>query len=134
MTARPAAGFTLLEVLVALAILSLTVVVAIQGFAQGLRLLKLSGEHQRAALLADQKIREVVRPEAGTEEGSEDGFTWQRTVRAIETPELVQPGTPTAWKVYELDVQVTWGHGRRAVNLTTLRTVPAAEEGEPGPR
>jgi len=34
-------GFTLLEVLVAFAILSLTVVVAVQGFAQGLRLLKL---------------------------------------------------------------------------------------------
>src|SRR3989442_9387407 len=49
------AGFTLLEVLVALAILSIAVVASIQGFAQGLRLLKLAGDHQQATLIADQK-------------------------------------------------------------------------------
>ena len=46
-----AAGFTLIEVLVALAILSLAVVASIQGFAQGLRLLRLAGDHQQAMLL-----------------------------------------------------------------------------------
>ena len=60
-------GFTLLEVLVALAILGLAVVAVIQGFAQGLRLLKLSGDHQRAVLVADQKIREVLAPESQRE-------------------------------------------------------------------
>ena len=58
----PEAGFTLIEVLVALAILSIAVVASIQGFAQGLRLLKLAGDHQHAMLLADQKMREVVDP------------------------------------------------------------------------
>src|SRR6266571_2761381 len=66
---RADAGFTLLEVIVALAILSLAVVAAIQGFAQGLRLLKLAGDHQRAMLLADEKAREVVDPEEGREPG-----------------------------------------------------------------
>ena len=59
------AGFTLIEVLVALAILSLAVVASIQGFAQGLRLLRLAGDHQQAMLLADQKMREVVEPKEG---------------------------------------------------------------------
>src|SRR5687768_18515803 len=60
-----AAGFTLLEVLVALAVLSFAVVVSIQAFAGGLRLLKLSGEHQDAMLVADQKAREIVAPTSG---------------------------------------------------------------------
>ena len=58
-------GFTLLEVLIALAILGTAVVAAIQGFSQGLRLLKLSGDHQEAVLLADQVVREVVQPTEG---------------------------------------------------------------------
>ncbi|HXH84120.1 MAG TPA: prepilin-type N-terminal cleavage/methylation domain-containing protein [Candidatus Tectomicrobia bacterium] len=130
MRPRADAGFTLLEVLVALAVLSMTVVVAIQGFAAGLRLLKLSGDHQRAALVADQKIREVVRPDEGTEEGTEGAYTWRRTVKAIEAPELVRPGAAPTWKVYEVVVQVRWDGDRRALDVTTLRTVSAAEERE----
>ena len=118
----PAEGFTLLEVLVALAILSLTVVVSIQGFAQGLRLLRLSGEHQEAMLLADQKAREVVLPEPGHEQGTEGVYTWDRTIKLLEAPDLEVATRPTKWKAYEIDVQVKWGE--RRVELATLRTVP----------
>ena len=123
-----AAGFTLLEVLVALAILSLTVVVSIQGFAQGLRLLRLSGEHQEATLLADQKAREVVQPTAGHEQGTEGVYTWDRTTKIIEAPDLQVPGRLIGIKVYEIDVQVKWGE--RRVQVATLRTV--AESDQPG--
>ena len=51
-----ARGFTLLEVLVALAILGVAVVASIQGFAQGLRLLKLAGDHQDAMMVADPRM------------------------------------------------------------------------------
>src|SRR5439155_1054673 len=47
---RREGGFALLGVLVAFTILSLAVVAAIQGFAGGLRLLRLAGEHQQAIL------------------------------------------------------------------------------------
>ena len=124
------AGFTLIEVLVAFAILSLTVIVAVQGFAQGLRLLKLSGEHQRAILIADQKAREVVMPKEGREEGTEGAFAWQRIIRPVAAPELEGPGRPAKWHVYEINVQVAWGEQRRSVNVTTMRTVSEAEERE----
>lgn len=122
------AGFTLLEVLVAFAILSLTIVVAIQGFAQGLRLLKLSGDHQQAALIADQKAREVTQPKEGKESGTEGAFTWERTIKEIPAPELTPNGTVPKWHVYEVAVQVGWGEGKRSVGVTTLRTVSDAEQ------
>lgn len=117
-----AAGFTLLEVLVALAILGLAVVAAIQGFAQGLRMLKLSGDHQQAMLLADLKTREIVRPEEGREAGTEGDFRWERTTRLLETPDLVAEGTPPRWRVYEIAVRVQWDE-QRQVEVATLRTV-----------
>ena len=123
-TPRRQAGFTLIEVLVAFTILSLTVVVAVQGFAQGLRLLKLSGDHQQAALLADQKAREVVLPKEGRESGTEGAFAWDRVIKEVPAPELTPNGQLPKWHVYEIDVQVTWGdNSKRTVGITTLRTV-----------
>ena len=115
------AGFTLLEVLVALAILSLAIVASIQGFAQGLRLLKLSGDHQQAMLLADQKAREVVVPSEGREEGTEGLFRWERTTKVLEAPDLVPNVGLPLWRVYEIDVRVNWDTSRR-VEVSTLRT------------
>jgi general secretion pathway protein I len=121
-------GFTLIEVLVAFAILSLTVVVAVQGFAQGLRLLKLSGDHQRAILIADQKAREIVVPAEGREEGTEGLYAWERVVRAVPAPELEVPGRADRWHVYEVTVRVGWDDARRTVAVTTLRTVSDADQ------
>ena len=123
-------GFTLLEVLVAFAILSLTVVVAVQGFAQGLRLLKLSGDHQSAILIADQKAREVVMPKEGHENGTEGVYTWDRTIKELPAPELDVPGRAARWHVYQIDVQVAWGDSKRTVGVTTLRTVSDADQQE----
>lgn len=120
---KSSAGFTLLEVLVALAILGVAVVASIQGFAAGLRLLKLSGDHQRAMLVADQKLREVLNPEEGQQGGAEGALTWHRTTAAVPAPELVG-ATGAKWRVYRIEVTVQWG--TRSVELTTLRTVAAA--------
>jgi general secretion pathway protein I len=135
-----ARGFTLLEVLVALAILGIAVVASIQGFAQGLRLLKLSGDHQEATLIADQKMREVVVPVEGREEGTETRFSWIRTVARLPTPEVIpgagQPSQAQAqkWHLYQIDVQVRWDE-RREVHLSTMRTAPegAVPPGENSP-
>jgi general secretion pathway protein I len=129
---RPDAGFTLLEVLVALAILGMAVVAAIQGFAQGLRLLKLSGDHQRAMLLADLKAREIVIPDEGREGGTEGSFQWERTTRLVATPELTPVGVPPRWRVYEIAVRVHWDEARQ-VEVATLRTVPVPAEADPVP-
>ncbi|HEU5320013.1 MAG TPA: hypothetical protein VFX28_04375, partial [Methylomirabilota bacterium] len=114
----------------ALAVLSLAVVALVQGFAQGLRLLRVSGEHQQAVLLADQKTREAVKPTPGREEGKEGVFSWERTTKRVEAPDLDVPGRARPWQVYEIDVSVTWSQGRR-VQIATLRTVNPTDEAGP---
>jgi general secretion pathway protein I len=122
-------GFTLLEVLIALAILSLTVVVSIQGFAGGLRLLKLSGDHQAAMLIADLKAREVTTPKEGREDGTEGEFTWERTIKVLPSPDLDIPGRTVKWHVYEIDVKVKWGERSvRTVEIATLRTLADSDK------
>ena len=108
-------GFTLLEVLVAFAILSIAVVAAIQGFAEGLRLLRLAGEHQQAILLADQKIREVVTP------------TEERTITIVPTPDLSRTPATEKWHLYQITMRVRWGE-RRSVEVATLRTSAASSQ------
>jgi general secretion pathway protein I len=125
-----ARGFTLLEVLVALAILGTAVVAAIQGFAGGLRLLKLSGDHQHAMVLADQKIRELTIPVEGREDGTEDRFQWMRTVTRVPMPELEASPRGRRWGAFEIDVRVRWD-ATREVHLATLRTVPVDASGQP---
>ena len=117
-----ARGFTLLEVLVALAILGVAVVASIQAFAQGLRLLKLAGDHQEAMLIADQKVREVVAPVEGKEDGTEARFKWSRTIARVATPELTDGGRQTPWIVYQIDVHVRLDE-RREIHLASLRTI-----------
>jgi type II secretion system protein I len=125
-----ARGFTLLEVLVALAILGIAVVASIQGFAQSLRLLKVSGDHQEAMLLADQKIRDVTTPNDGRDEGTDARFQWTRTITRVQVPELVADGRPARWGVFEIDVRVRWDE-RREVHLASLRTVALDATGQP---
>jgi general secretion pathway protein I len=126
--ARRAAGFTLLEVLVAFAILSLAVVASIQGFAAGLRLLRLSGEHQQAMLLADQKAREVLTPAEERQAGAEGPFKWERTITVVPAPDLTRTRATEQWRVYRIAVKVAWGEHRH-VELATLRT--SADKPEP---
>jgi len=126
---RSEAGFTLLEVLVAFTILSVAVVGVIQGFAQGLRLLRAAGDQQMAVLIADQKAREVVIPVEGRDEGKEGAFDWQRTISVVSAPDLTRTPASAKWHVFQIDVNVRWGEKRR-IEVVTLRTT--AEKTPPG--
>ena len=125
--ASPEGGFTLLEVLVALAILGTAVVMSIQGVGQGLRLLKVAGDQQQAIIVADQKARELLVPIEGTESGTAGRFSWERTSRVVETPDLTPANAAPQWRVFRISVIVTWDEQRR-LEVSTLRTVPATSD------
>jgi general secretion pathway protein I len=118
---RRGRGFTLLEVLVALAILSFAVVTMIQLFAQGLRLLRVSGDYQQAVLLADQKAREVETVREGIESGQEGNFEWERRATVTEVPDELTVSSTSPVRLFRVTVHVRWGTNR-SVEVATLRT------------
>jgi type II secretion system protein I len=120
-------GFTLLEVLVALAVLGVAITAVLQVSSGSLRLLRLAGEHQDAVLLADRVARASMPTEPGVETGSEGAFTWERRVTVIAVaPELTQPGVPDP-QLFSVAVTVRWGRGQ-SLELATIRTGPPASQ------
>ena len=143
---RGQAGFTLLEVLVAFAILAVAVVSLIELTSQGLRLLKVSGDHQQALDLADRIARETqVGADATTadtlDSGEEGNFAWERRVTRLALPQELEPKATTPGKelpgLYAVSVAVRWGRNH-TVEVATLRapttpgpTSPVAETQQP---
>lgn len=125
MSRRASPGFTLLEVLVAMVILSVAVVTLIQLASQGLRLLKLSSDHQDATILADRLVRATDTLAEGVETGEEGRFTWERRVRVVAVPDELLPTSGPPPRLLSLAVAVRWGSGR-TVEMATLRLAPGS--------
>jgi general secretion pathway protein I len=114
-------GFTLLEVLVALTILALSIVTLMQLSSQGLRLLRLSDDYQRAVLVADRVVRAVDVPREGIESGQDGAFQWERRVSLVPLPDELTPGAGPTPRLYSLSVAVRWGS--RTLEIASLRAV-----------
>ena len=125
MSRRTNAGFTLLEVLVAMVILSVAVVTLIQLASQGLRLLTLSSDHQQAALLADRLVRASDASAEGVESGQEGQFSWERRASLVAVPDELAPASGAPPRLLSLSVAVHWGSGR-TLELATLRLAQGA--------
>ena len=119
-------GFSLIEVLVALAILGLSLGILFSIFNEGLGAARNSKDHVHAAVLADSRISEALgrpRLEPGEWSGVDDaGYTWSVSVRPTESmfpeneyrPEIV---------LLSVEALVSWQDGRRTrtLSLSTLR-------------
>ncbi|MBI2565471.1 MAG: type II secretion system minor pseudopilin GspI [Candidatus Schekmanbacteria bacterium] len=84
-----AAGFTLLEVMVAMAILAMGVVASMNIFSSGMASASRAKEHAAALVLAESKMTELtMKPmlEEGTDSGELEGteYRWESTVEPYE--------------------------------------------------
>jgi general secretion pathway protein I len=120
-----ARGFTLIEVLVAFAILALTMAALMQVFTSGLHGTTVADRHLMATMLA-----RTVMDDLGTEiplvpgEQSakiEQGYSW--TVR-IQPSTAIAPhnGPDLIATPYEVKVEISW-NGQPVTTLTTLRLI-----------
>src|SRR5262249_45814290 len=70
----------------------------------------------------DQRMREVVDPKEGREQGTDGPLWWERTTRLLETPDLKPADGSDRGSVYEIDVRVVW-ENKRQLEIRTLRLV-----------
>ncbi len=125
---RPERGFSLLEVLVAFAILSISLGVLLQVFATGLRNAGLADDYTQATLYAESILAAIGRETpltAGERRGPvNEQFSWRSTVTPFNEG-LPEPDKAQV-RAYRIQVEVYWP-GRvqnRSVLLETLRLAP----------
>jgi len=128
-------GFTLMEVVVALAILGVGLTVIIELFAGGLRLARASVEYTKAVSYGRTKLAEMALKET-IEEGSEEGefdetYRWQVGVRKVDVLYFEQTTDykPPA-ELYQIQVNIIWKSGfkERSTRIETYKTVQLKDE------
>jgi hypothetical protein len=105
-------------------ILSLGGVALVQLSAQGLRLVKHSGDHQGALLLAERLTRDAPALTEGVETGQDGPLAWERRVAPVSTPAALRPPAGPAARLMALTVTVRWSP-TAALTVATLRAEPA---------
>jgi general secretion pathway protein I len=119
---RAARGFTLIEVLVAFAILAVSLVVLMRAFSAGLDSIERSERHATATLLARSTLEQVgitiplVPSELSREAGDEFVVRLRIAPSATALPVPMADGLVVP---YEATARVEWPGG--AVTLTTMR-------------
>jgi len=119
-------GFTLLEVLVATAILGIAIAVVLQLFSANLRAISLSGDYVTAATRADAKLKEILNgdeklSEKATSETTDDGYRID-----VSVTEVLKERTETLpVKLLELELTMRWVRGtkERSLTMRTMRVV-----------
>lgn len=120
------AGFTLVEVIFALAILALSLSVLLSVISNGIRQTDRAQGLAQAGLLAQSLLAkvgtEVPIQEGGTAGESPGGFRWQVLIEPYGDA-ADREGWPVA--AYAVSIEVRWGEPsqERLVTLTTLRLV-----------
>jgi general secretion pathway protein I len=118
-------GFTLLEVLVALVLLSISLVAIFELFSANLRGIAKSDDYSHAVIMAESKMRQILDDDTLAEqtwtESTEDGYRMNTVVSstASDRTENLQI------KLLEINLTVSWikDSKERTLNLKTLKMV-----------
>lgn len=119
-------GFTLLEVLVALALLSIALIVIIQLFSANLRGIAISEDLAKAVMKAESAMREVLDDEDISEKSSSDTTPdgYRIDVAITNAEEGRTENLPL--KLLQIQLTVHWKDGvkERALTLKTMKAIP----------
>lgn len=122
-------GFTLIEVVIALAILGVALTVIIELFSGGLRLGRASVEYTKAVNFARMKMEEIaIKPniQEGTDEGEFDPtYRWQVEIKKMDllSAQKDRDLNPPV-ELFQVKVNVLWKSGskERSAIFETYRT------------
>ena len=128
---RSSKGFTVLEVIIALAIMGIGLVVVMELFSGALRSGRLSKDYTEAFIYARGKMDEVlIDPEEGSDTGEfKNLFRWESEVTRIETEDSGFKTEEQRWKTYKIKVKVLFPGlgGEKSIELVTLKIIPSKE-------
>jgi general secretion pathway protein I len=121
---RPAAGFTLLEILVAFTLLATVFSVLLRVFSSGVQGIAITAQYEQATALARSLLltTDVDTAAAGMIQGEfENGFRWWREIAPYQRQHAEDQ--PQTRGLYHIAVEVNWQSplGGRSVRLDTLR-------------
>jgi general secretion pathway protein I len=130
---KPQRGYTLVEVLVAFAILALALTLLLGTLSGAARQVKWADEAGRAALHA-QSLMDGVGVAESLQPGQRDGrfedgrYRWTLEIAPYDDPLLPPPdrSDPAAPRLLQLTLRVAWGQGvdpARTLTLHSLRLV-----------
>jgi len=134
--ARAQAGYTLIEIIVAFAILALGLTLLLGTLSGATRQVRQAGDAGRAGLHAQSLLAEfgeLPRPGARAGELEDGRYRWRLQVEAWADPAPRSGPTridPNAARLLRLQLQVEWGEGAPAqrVQLSSLRlALPQAD-------
>jgi general secretion pathway protein I len=129
------AGFTLLEVMVALAVLAVGIAAVLELFGGGLRLTTKSSRRTQAVVYA-QNVMDHLLAQSTLEDGDDGGqfpgeFSWRTQVYEIRpdddasTLQQKSQNQPEFFRLKQINVEVYWseGVGEQSYALRSLRTI-----------
>jgi type II secretion system protein I len=128
-------GFTLLEVLVSLAIMAIAVTLVLQLFSADLRAVSRAGDMTWASVKADARIKKILDElspvTASWGEATDDGYRMDVSIAEV----LTDRTDNLPFKLMEVSLIVAWTEGRKekSLSLKTLKMVDriAPAEGRP---
>ena len=124
------AGFTLLEVVVALAIMSISLAVLYRAVGGGVRTVGDLSAYSRAVSVAESvlQLRDTVPAEGWNESGGWEGYRWS----VASAPYDAGAGTEVA--IHRVQVDVAWFDGlrERTFALVSLRPQQQVQRAEAG--
>jgi general secretion pathway protein I len=128
-------GFTLIEVVVALAILGIGLTVIIELFSGGLRLARTSEEYTKAMNFARMKMEEITsqqKIEEGTDEGNceDDTFHWQVKIKKTDIlPVEKDSDFKPPVELFQVRVDILWKSGSKE-RSASIESYKASKSGE----
>jgi general secretion pathway protein I len=133
---RHPGGFTLMEVLVSMAILGIALTLILELFSGGLRSAKISEEYTKAIWYGKAKMEEMLSVQdlsEGVTEGSFDSqYAWRSEVKKSNPKLTVEEDGQTSLPIdlYQIVVRVTWpsGSGQRSYEVESLRVFKSEDD------
>lgn len=118
-------GFTLIEILVSLVILTISLVTIMQLFSGGLKSSKIAGDYTKAIFLAREKMNQLLLEEdtvaKSIEEDLNNEYKWRAEIKPFNIMNEDEDDSKMPVKLFEIEVSVEKKTGGRRICLKTLK-------------